>query len=54
MLKEIFNFKKVDLDELSKILFYIFWYIVMLDDDININVVNGEDFFWVVVNEFFF
>lgn len=50
--KEILNFKKADLDELSKTLSYIPWHIAMLDDDININVVNGEDLFWAAVNEF--
>lgn len=52
LLKVVFNFKKVNLEEFKRMLNYVFWYVVMLDDDLDLNIMKWEDFFWVVVKEF--
>lgn len=54
MFKEVFNYKKVNFKEFREIFLFVFWYVVMLDDNLDNIVLNWEDLFWVVVNDFIF
>ena len=45
VLKEVFNYKKANFEELQRTLSYVSWRIAMLDDDLNGIVSNWEDLF---------
>ena len=52
VLKEVFNYKKANFEELKRTLSYVPWNVGMLDDDPNSIVSNWEDLFWAAVDDF--
>ena len=52
MLKEVFNYKKANFEELKRTLSYVPWHVAMLDYDLNSLVSNWEDLFWAAVDDF--